>query len=302
MATFHGWQGPAPHGPPSTAQAGHTQGQAGQGIGHMGQGGGTAGPQGAAGGGGGSEGGGVRGGAAGGPPSDSGGNRLLVNKSTLDQIRQLMERLVQVTQQTNQTLNAQNPLPSPYVEEFQAKQAAYLELLNKPNKTALDQFHIKRLGQQIKQLTERIQTEQAAPKRMTLENTEDITQGIRSEVPEAIKKAFRPPMTSQSTSTDPPGKIPTKTRSTSTDKPQTRNKKTGTVPKQTKSTGTSPSFISTVDIYPTPPGSTPSRTYPPPRTYPQGEETPRTSRSPIYLRSKDPKTGKGIYLPFQTTW
>ena len=40
--------------------------------------------------------------------------------------------------------------------------------MNKPNKTALDQFYIKRLGLRIKELIERVQTEQAAPKSVTL--------------------------------------------------------------------------------------------------------------------------------------
>ena len=106
-----------------------------------------------------------------------------------------MEKLVNVTEQTNLSINAHNPLPSPYVTEFQQKQAEYIELLNKPNKTALDQFHIKRLGQRIQELTQRIQTEQAAPKQVQLQDTSGIREAIKDTVPKAIKQSKRPRMT-----------------------------------------------------------------------------------------------------------
>ena len=103
--------------------------------------------------------GGPTGSSQGGGVSRGAGHRLLVGRGDLQKIKQLMEKLVNVTEQTNLSINEQNPLPSPYVTEFQQKQAAYIELLSKPNKTALDQFHIKRLGQRIQEITQKIQTE-----------------------------------------------------------------------------------------------------------------------------------------------
>ena len=86
--------------------------------------------------------------------------------------------------QTAVAIQSQNPIPNPYVRELQDKQAQYLELLNKPNKTALDQFYIKRLGLRIKELIERVQTEQAAPKSVTLKEPT-----LREGVGEALEDA-----------------------------------------------------------------------------------------------------------------
>ena len=92
----------------------------------------------------------------------------MVGRGMLADLRQLMQKVSNATQQTAVAIQSQNPIPNPYVRELQDKQAQYLELLNKPNKTALDQFYIKRLGLRIKELIERVQTEQAAPKSVTL--------------------------------------------------------------------------------------------------------------------------------------
>ena len=92
----------------------------------------------------------------------------MVGRGMLADLRQLMQKVANATQQTAVAVQSQNPIPNPYVRELQDKQAQYLELLNKPNKTALDQFYINRLGLRIKELIERVQTEQAAPKSVTL--------------------------------------------------------------------------------------------------------------------------------------
>ena len=96
------------------------------------------------------------------------GHKLLVGLGDLQRKKQLMEKLVNATEQTALAVQSQNPIPNPNVTEFQQKQAQYVELLNKPNKTALDQFHIKRLGQTIQELTQTIQTEQSTPKEVTI--------------------------------------------------------------------------------------------------------------------------------------
>ena len=70
----------------------------------------------------------------------------MVGRGMLADLRQLMQKVANATQQTAVAVQSQNPIPNPYVRELQDKQAQYLELLNKPNKTALDQFYIKRLG------------------------------------------------------------------------------------------------------------------------------------------------------------
>ena len=91
-------------------------------------------------------------------------------------------------------------------ESCKIKQAQYLELLNKPNKTALDQFYIKRLGLRIKELIERVQTEQAATKSVTLKEP-TLREGVGEALEDAAqnntlnlvqqrrprKKAGRPP-------------------------------------------------------------------------------------------------------------
>ena len=76
----------------------------------------------------------------------------MVGRGMLADLRQLMQKVANATQQTAVAVQSQNPIPNPYVRELQDKQAQYLELLNKPNKTALDQFYIKRLGLRIKEL------------------------------------------------------------------------------------------------------------------------------------------------------
>ena len=152
------------------------------------------------------------------------GHKLLVGKGTLDKIKQLMEKLVNATQQTAFAIQSQNPIPNPYVTEYQEKQAQYVKLLNKPNKTALDQFLIKRLGQRIQELTQRIQTEQSAPKKMTLQDTSVIKAAIKDTVSEAIKQSERPPMTSKPTQVE----RSTRTQFTSTEPPKTSHQYTST--------------------------------------------------------------------------
>ena len=93
------------------------------------------------------------------------GDSIMVGRAMLADLRQLMQKVANATQQTAVAVQSQNPIPNPYVRELQDKQAQYLELLNK---TSLDQFYIKRLGLRIKELIERVQTEQAAPKSVTL--------------------------------------------------------------------------------------------------------------------------------------
>ena len=80
------------------------------------------------------------------------GDSIMVGRGMLADLRQLMQKVANATQQTAVAVQSQNPIPNPYVRELQDKQAQYLELLNKPNKTALDQFYIKRLGLRIKEL------------------------------------------------------------------------------------------------------------------------------------------------------
>ena len=67
-------------------------------------------------------------------------------------------------------------------ESCKINRPSILKLLNKPNKTALDQFYIKRLGLRIKELVERVQTEQAAPKSVTLKEST-----LREGVAEALE-------------------------------------------------------------------------------------------------------------------
>ena len=109
---------------------------------------------------------------------------IMVGRGMLADLRQLMQKVSNATQQTAVAIQSQNPIPNPYVRELQDKQAQYLELLNKPNKTALDQFYIKRLGLRIKELIERVQTEQAAPKSVTLKEPT-----LREGVGEALEDA-----------------------------------------------------------------------------------------------------------------
>ena len=85
-----------------------------------------------------------------------------------------MQKVANATQQTAVAVQSQNPIPNPYVRELQDKQAQYLELLSKPNKTALDQFYIKRLALRIKELVQN--------------NTLNLVQQSRPR-----KKAGRPP-------------------------------------------------------------------------------------------------------------
>ena len=73
----------------------------------------------------------------------------MVGRGMLADLRQLMQKVANATQQTAVALQSQNPIPNPYVRELQDKQAQYLELMNKPNKTALDQFYIKKNENQI---------------------------------------------------------------------------------------------------------------------------------------------------------
>ena len=112
------------------------------------------------------------------------GDSIMVGRGMLADLRQLMQKVANATQQTAVAIQSQNPIPNPYVRELQDKQAQYLELLNKPNKTALDQFYIKRLGLRIKELIERVQTEQAAPKSVTLKEPT-----LREGVGEALEDA-----------------------------------------------------------------------------------------------------------------
>ena len=112
------------------------------------------------------------------------GDSIMVGRGMLADLRQLMQKVANATQQTAVAVQSQNPIPNPYVRELQDKQAQYLELLNKPNKTALDQFYIKRLGLRIKELIERVQTEQAAPKSVTLKEPT-----LREGVGEALEDA-----------------------------------------------------------------------------------------------------------------
>ena len=135
------------------------------------------------------------------------GDSNMVERGMLAELRKLMHKVAcNVTQQTAVAIQSQNPIPNPYVRELQDKQAQYLELLNKPNKTSLDQFYIKRLGLRIKELIERVQTEQAAPKSVTLkeptlregegEALEDPTQNYTLNLVQQRrhrKKAGRPP-------------------------------------------------------------------------------------------------------------
>ena len=69
------------------------------------------------------------------------GDSIMVGRGMLADLRQLMQKVANATQQTAVAVQSQNPIPNPYVRELQDKQAQYLELLNKPNKTALDQFY-----------------------------------------------------------------------------------------------------------------------------------------------------------------
>ena len=134
------------------------------------------------------------------------GDSIMVGRGMLADLRQLMQKVANATQQTAVAVQSQNPIPNPYVRELQDKQAQYLELLNKPNKTALDQFYIKRLGLRIKELIERVQTEQAAPKSVTLKEP-TLREGVGEALEDAAqnntlnlvqqrrprKKAGRPP-------------------------------------------------------------------------------------------------------------
>ena len=112
------------------------------------------------------------------------GDSIMVGRGMLADLSQLMQKVANATQQTAVAVQSQNPIPNTYVRELQDKQAQYLELLNKPNKTALDQFYIKRLGLRIKELIERVQTEQAAPKSVTLKEPT-----LREGVGEALEDA-----------------------------------------------------------------------------------------------------------------
>ena len=112
------------------------------------------------------------------------GDSIMVGRGMLADLRQLMQKVANATQQTAVAVQSQNTIPNPYVRELQDKQAQYLELLNKPNKTALDQFYIKCLGLGIKEFIERVQTEQAAPKSVTLKEPT-----LREGVGEALEEA-----------------------------------------------------------------------------------------------------------------
>ena len=94
--------------------------------------------------------------------------------------------------------------------------------MNKPNKTALDQFHIKRLGQRIQELTQRIQTEQAAPKQVQLQDTSGIREAIKDTVPKAIKQSKRPRMTDVYSQVETP---PVRSVAIETEKPKPKPKK-----------------------------------------------------------------------------
>ena len=75
----------------------------------------------------------------------------MVGRGLLSQIKDLMQKVANATQQTAVAVQSQDPVPYPYVRELQEKQAQYLELLKKPNKTALDQFYMKHLGLRIQE-------------------------------------------------------------------------------------------------------------------------------------------------------
>ena len=66
-----------------------------------------------------------------------------------------MRKVANATQQIAIAVQSQNIIPNPYIREFQEKQAQYMELLNKENKTPVDQFYIKHLSSRIKELTDR---------------------------------------------------------------------------------------------------------------------------------------------------
>ena len=114
------------------------------------------------------------------------GDSIMVGRGMLADLRQLMQKVANATQQTAVAIQSQNPIPNPYVRELQEKQAQYLELLNKPNKTALDQFYMKRLGLRIQELIKRVQTEQAAPKPVTIKEP-TIQETIKESVPQVMQ-------------------------------------------------------------------------------------------------------------------
>ena len=94
----------------------------------------------------------------------------MVGRGMLADLRQLMQKIANATQQTAVAVQSQNPIPNPYVRELQDKQAQYLELLNKTQQNRIrPNFYIKRLGLRIKELIERVQTEQACTKISDLE-------------------------------------------------------------------------------------------------------------------------------------
>ena len=130
------------------------------------------------------------------------GDSVMVGRGMLAQIKELMQKVANATQQTASAVQSQNPIPNPYVKEFQEQQADYIELLNKPNKTALDHFYIKRLGLRIKQLTDRLQAEQTAPKPVTMKDP-TIQEAIKEAVPQVLQKKRKQKHTSsRSTSYD----------------------------------------------------------------------------------------------------
>ena len=186
-----------------------------------------------------------------------------------------METLVNVTEQTNLSINAQNPLHSPYVTEFQQRQAEYIELLNKPNKTALDQFYIKRLGQRIQEFTQRIQTEQAAPKQVQLQDTSGIREVIKDTVPRATKQSKRPRMSDVYSQVETP---PVRSVAIETEKPKPK-------PKKQKSPKFKPFTYS-------PPPTPPS---PPPYRPPSGRVLRSTTRQDQSDRGKGHRL---MYMPW----
>ena len=118
------------------------------------------------------------------------GDSILVGRGLLSQIKDLMQKVANATQQTVVAVQSQDPVPHPYVRELQEKQAQYLELLNKANKTALDQFYMKCLGLRIQELIKRVQTEQAAPKPVTIKEP-TIQETIKESVPQVMQSKRR---------------------------------------------------------------------------------------------------------------
>ena len=59
------------------------------------------------------------------------GDSIMVGRGMLADLRQLMQKVANATQQTAVAVQSQNPIPNPYVRELQDKQAQYLELLNR---------------------------------------------------------------------------------------------------------------------------------------------------------------------------